>query len=47
MSGKHGDDDKPRDGASGGSGGTDGDKPNRHGSEGFPEPTPDGQKPER
>lgn len=45
--GKHADQDTPRDGGSGGSAGTDGDKPNDHGSELFPESGPDGEKPER
>ncbi len=45
--GRHGDQDKPADGGSGGSAGTDGDNPNRHGTEPTPEQGSDGQKPDR
>lgn len=42
--GKHEDKDKPKDGGQGGSSSTDGDKPQRHGSEGVPPQSSDGQK---
>ena len=42
--GKHGNQDKPTDSGTGGSG-SDGQKPNGHGSEGMPPQTGDGQRP--
>lgn len=43
--GKHGNQDKPTDSGSGGSAGSDGDRPNEHGNEGAPPQSGDGQRP--